>query len=41
MNTFQRTDEFDTWLANLKDKVGRAKITLRIRSAEHGNFGDC
>jgi putative component of toxin-antitoxin plasmid stabilization module len=25
----------------LKDKVGRARIALRIRSAEHGNFGDC
>lgn len=41
MNIFQRTEEFDTWLANLKDKVGRARIALRIRSAEHGNFGDC
>ena len=41
MNSFQRTEEFDTWLANLKDKIGRARITLRIRSAEHGNFGDC
>jgi len=41
MNSFQRTEEFDTWLANLKDKIGRARITLHIRSAEHGNFGDC
>ena len=41
MNTFERTAEFDDWLANLKDKVGRARIVLRIRSAEHGNFGDC
>ncbi len=24
-----------------KDKVGRARIVHRIRSAEHGNFGDC
>lgn len=41
MNTFERSEEFDTWLDGLKDKVGRARIVLRIRSAEHGNFGDC
>ena len=41
MNTFERTEEFDVWLADLKDKVDRARIALRIRSAEHGNFGDC
>jgi len=41
MSTFKRTEEFDDWLADLKDKVGRARIILRIRSAEHGNFGDC
>lgn len=41
MNTFERSEEFNEWLAGLKDKVGRARIILRIRSAEHGNFGDC
>ena len=41
MNTFERTEEFDDWLAGLKDRVGRARILHRIRSAEHGNFGDC
>jgi putative addiction module killer protein len=41
MNIFQRSDAFDAWLAALKDKVGRARLALRIRSAEHGNFGDC
>lgn len=41
MNTFLRTDEFDAWLAGLKDNVARARIIHRIRSAEHGNFGDC
>jgi putative addiction module killer protein len=25
----------------LQDKLGRARIIQRIRSAEHGNFGDC
>jgi putative addiction module killer protein len=41
MNTFHRSDEFDAWLAALKDTLGRARIVHRIRSAEHGNFGDC
>ncbi|MDY0330633.1 MAG: type II toxin-antitoxin system RelE/ParE family toxin [Thiomonas sp.] len=41
MNTFLRTEEFDVWLSALKDKVGRARIVHRIRSAEQGNFGDC
>lgn len=41
MNTFLRSEVFDTWLSELKDKVGRARILHRIRSAEHGNFGDC
>ena len=41
MNTFLRTEAFDIWLSALRDKVGRARIVHRIRSAEHGNFGDC
>lgn len=41
MNTFLRSEEFDAWLSSLKDRVGRARIVHRIRSAEHGNFGDC
>jgi putative addiction module killer protein len=41
MSTFLRSEEFDGWLANLKDKAGRARIAHRIRSAELGNFGDC
>ncbi len=41
MIVFERTDEFDAWLSRLKDKFGRARIVHRIRSAEHGNFGDC
>jgi putative addiction module killer protein len=41
MNTFERSEELDAWLTGLKDKVGRARIVHRIRSAEHGNFGDC
>ena len=41
MNTFLRTEAFDAWLSALKDKVGRARIAHRIRSAQHGHFGDC
>ena len=41
MNTVLRTAVFDKWLAQLKDLRGSARIMERIRSAEHGNFGDC
>jgi putative addiction module killer protein len=41
MNTFQQTDIFSDWLKRLKDIKARARILIRIRSAEHGNFGDC
>ena len=41
VNIFERTEEFHAWLVGLKDKIGRARIIHRIRSAEHGNFGDC
>jgi putative addiction module killer protein len=41
LNTFLRSEEFDAWLADLKDRVGRARVIHRIRSAEQGNFGDC
>lgn len=41
MLSFLRSDEFDAWLSGLKDKIGRARIAHRIRSTEHGNFGDC
>ena len=41
MNTFLKSDEFDAWLASLKDHLGKAIIIKRIRAAEAGNFGDC
>lgn len=41
MITFLRSEEFDAWLSVLKDKIARARIASRIRSAEQGNFGDC
>jgi len=41
MNSFHRTEDFDDWLAALKDWKGAARIAERIRAAEAGNFGDC
>jgi len=41
MNTFHSTEDFDGWLAALKDWKGAARIVQRIRAAEAGNFGDC
>jgi putative addiction module killer protein len=38
--TVLRSDEFDKWLAQLKDAKGKARIVARIRSAELGNLGD-
>ncbi len=41
MNIFQKSDEFDAWLAGMKDHVGKARIALRLDRASKGNFGDC
>lgn len=41
MVTFLRTPQFDQWLRRLRDPIGKARITIRIRSAQAGNFGDC
>lgn len=41
MNIFYKSDEFDAWLAGLKDQVGKAHIALRLDRATKGNFGDC
>jgi putative addiction module killer protein len=38
--TVNRTEVFDTWLAELPDLRARAKILVRVRCAERGNFGD-
>ena len=40
MNTIHSTEEFDAWLADLKDLKARAKILTRIDRASLGNFGD-
>lgn len=41
MNTFHKSDEFDAWLLQLKDCVGKAQVVLRLDRAAQGNFGDC
>lgn len=41
MNIFQKSDEFDAWLAGMKDHIGKARIALRLDRAAKGNFGDC
>ena len=41
MFTFVRHAVFDAWLRRLPDSKGKARILARIKSAEHGNFGDC
>lgn len=41
MYTFLRSDEFDKWLMGLRDHIAKARVLVRIRAAEQGNFGDC
>lgn len=41
MYSIDKTSEFSDWLSALRDLRARARIASRIKSAEHGNFGDC
>jgi putative addiction module killer protein len=41
MYTFLRSDEFDKWLTGLRDHIAKARVLVRIRAAEQGNFSDC
>jgi putative addiction module killer protein len=41
VNTLNRTEFFDEWLNGLNDLNAKAKVLVRIRRAELGNFGDC
>jgi putative addiction module killer protein len=41
MYTLIRSPLFDEWLSGLQDRRGKAKILVRLTSAELGNFGDC
>jgi putative addiction module killer protein len=41
MYTILRSDTFAEWLDNLADEKAKARILVRLISAERGNFGDC
>ncbi|MBI5332994.1 MAG: type II toxin-antitoxin system RelE/ParE family toxin [Burkholderiales bacterium] len=34
-------EPFTEWLSALRDKVAQARIRIRLRQVEAGNFGDC
>lgn len=36
----QRTDEFNDWMAGLKDTKGRARIAARLKRAGEGYLGE-
>jgi putative addiction module killer protein len=40
MFTVLQTEEFVTWLDDLKDKRAQVRIAARLRQAESGNLGD-
>jgi putative addiction module killer protein len=40
MATAQKTEEFNRWLADLRDDNARAKILVRVQRLEAGNPGD-
>jgi len=35
-----QSEDFKAWHEGLRNKIARARITARIRLAEHGNLGD-
>jgi putative addiction module killer protein len=41
MYTILRSDVFAEWLNHLADEKAKARIAVRVISAEKGNFGDC
>ena len=40
MYVIQKTEVFDAWFSKLKDKPAKARILIRIKRIENGNFGD-
>jgi len=40
MHIIQTTENYDAWIADLKDRQALLRIQARIRRAELGNFGD-
>lgn len=40
MVTVHQTNQFSSWLKGLKDNTAQARILVRIKRFESGNFGD-
>ena len=40
MFTIRQTEEFVTWLDDIKDKRAQVRIAARLRQTETGNLGD-
>lgn len=38
--SIRRFPEFDAWLASLKDRVTRIRLSRRLEKAQRGNLGD-
>jgi putative addiction module killer protein len=36
----KKSDEFDSWLEKLKDRVGKSIVLARLTAAEQGKLGD-
>jgi hypothetical protein len=34
-------EPFTKWLSTIRDKVAQARIRVRLRQVQSGNFGDC
>lgn len=41
MLMIERTDDFDAWLTNLKDRVAQKQILARLDRLADGHWGDC
>jgi putative addiction module killer protein len=40
MFTIRQTDEFERWLASLRDKRAKQKVATRLQRLKFGHFGD-
>ncbi len=40
MNEIRLSEAFDEWLSHLDDRIAKARIIARLKSARFGNLGD-